>query len=109
MVRPERFHRRPDIVFFSLLRNVDPDTFDIEDENGRLLFNRARKELGPLEYGQCYGFRLALPLGGYRALDKLEKLSAPEHFSFLAQLQVFRLIDWGTTDDFGLRVIRDIG
>lgn len=109
LVRPKEFRDRPDVSFMFLIDAGDPDTFDLDDEKGDPLFSRASKKLGPLEYGQCYGFRLALPLGGYRTLDKLEKLSAPEHFSFLAQLQTFKLIDWGTTDDFGLRVIRDIG
>ena len=87
----------------------DPDVLDVEDENGDLLFAKAQKSLGPLDYGQCYGFRLAPVLGGRRTLDKLERVSAPEHFSFLAQLQPFTLIDYGTTDDFGLRVLRQIG
>ena len=99
----------PEILFGSLLSAIDVDTFDEEDDSGKLLFERAKERMGPLAYGQCYGFRLALPLGGYRSLDKLEKLSAPEHFSFLAQLQPFTLIDWGTTSDFGLREIRQIG
>lgn len=109
LIRPERFKKRPDISFMFLLDTPDVDTLDIEDEKGDLLFSRAQKKLGPLGYGQCYAFRLAMPLGGYRTLDKLEKVSAPEHFSFLAQLQTFKLIDWGTTDDFGLRVIREVG
>ncbi len=109
LIRPEIFKKRPDINFSSLIDSMDPDVFDEEDEGGVLLFKRAKKKLGSLDYGQCYGFSLALPLGGYRTLDKLERLSAPEHYSFLAQLQPFTLIDWGTTSDFGLREIRQIG
>ena len=109
LIRPESFMKRPDINFSSLIDSMDPDVFDEEDECGVLLFKRAKKKLGALDYRECYGFSLASPLGGYRTLDKLEKFSAPEHYSFLAQLQPFTLIDWGTTSDFGLREIRQIG
>ncbi|WP_299848056.1 T6SS immunity protein Tdi1 domain-containing protein [uncultured Paracoccus sp.] len=109
LVHPEQRNVLSNVDFELLISVRDVDVLDEEDEDGKLLFERANKKYGPLDYGQCYGFRLALPLGGYRTLDKLEKLSAPEHFSFLAQLQPFKLIDWGTTNDFGLRVIREIG
>jgi hypothetical protein len=109
LVRPKGPTRGRDVSFHRLINFFDPDVLDVEDENGDLLFARAQKALGPLDYGQCYGFRLAPALGGRRTLDKLEKVSAPEHFSFLAQLQPFTLIDYGSTDDFGLRVIRQIG
>ena len=99
----------PDMVFAVSSRLDDPDLLDAEDHDGKLLFSRAKKKLGPLNYGECYGFRLAPALGGRRTLDKLERVSAPEHFSFLAQLQPFTLIDYDTTQDFGLRVIRQIG
>ncbi|MBC9245133.1 DUF1851 domain-containing protein [Paracoccus sp. 11-3] len=108
-IRPESFMKRPEINFSSLIDSMDPDVFDEEDEYGVLLFKRAKRKLGPLGYRECYGFRLALPMGGYRTLDKLEKLPAPEHYSFLAQLQPFTLIDWGTTSNFGLREIRQVG
>lgn len=99
----------PEIFFESLLHALDIDILDEEDDDGKLLFERAQEKLGPLGYGQCFGFSLALPLGGYKNLDMIDKFSAPEYFSILAQLQTFTLIDWGTTQNFGLRTIREIG
>jgi hypothetical protein len=68
----------------------DNDFYDVE---GKPLFKRAVKKLGPLEIGECYGFFPALALGGSPELEYLKRVSAPEHFAIVAQTMEFNLID----------------
>lgn len=77
------------LEMFSSLEDVDE-----EDEGEKWLYNRTKKKLGAIEYGECYGFFPALPLGGPRRLENLKKVRAVEHFSLLAQLQDFTLRDY---------------
>lgn len=79
---------------------------DVEDENGKWLYNRVRKKLGATEYGECYGFFPTLPLGGAISLDTVRKVRAREHFLMLAQMQDFVLKDYLSRP---IREIRHIG
>ena len=64
----------------------------IEDtDEADYLFDRARKRLGQLELGQCYGFVPALGLGGRARLENLERLDALARFSMLADLGTLRM------------------
>ena len=69
-------------------------TFDVfeDTETAEPLFKRAMAKLGALEPGQCYGFFPAPAFGGRQTLDHLQRVGAREHFSFLADLDRFRLI-----------------
>lgn len=68
-----------EVQYFFLTQNRDyEDTYD--------LFEEAHAELGELEYGQMYGFVPALALGGAVVVENLQKVSAVEHLTFLAQL-----------------------
>ena len=60
------------------------------------MFDRCVKNLGPLEFGEVYGFVPSLGLTGFntrsRVVENVRRLRALEHFSMIAQLQPFRLI-----------------
>jgi hypothetical protein len=80
----------------SLLLSIltDNDSLNAYDDNNKPLFARARKKLGALEQGECYGFFPALAMGGAPDLKNLKRVKVLEHFIFLAQLQQFSLIDY---------------
>jgi hypothetical protein len=60
--------------------------FDLKDEQGNPLFNRAIAKLGPLESDEVYGFEPALVLGGKMRLENLAKLKLDVHLTILRQL-----------------------
>ena len=60
---------------------------DSFDEDGEELYDRSLKKLGPLEYGQCYGFVPAVAFGGEQYLKNLQKVDAKAHFAILIQAQ----------------------
>jgi len=66
--------------------------FELTDENGKPLFDRALKNLGPLAHDEMYGFVPALAMGGPCRLDHLKKVKAVEHLMFLAQLGERRIM-----------------
>ncbi|WP_017450268.1 GAD-like domain-containing protein [Herbaspirillum rubrisubalbicans] len=63
----------------------NPDEFDIKDEDGQSLFERARSKLGPLEPDEIYGFEPAIVLGGKILLENLAKVNANVHLTILRQ------------------------
>ena len=79
------------VTALTSFENID---LDWEDDDGKTLFTRAQKALGPLAYGECYGFFPALPLGGPSRLENLRRVKAVEHFAMRAQLQEFKLRDY---------------
>lgn len=85
----------PDRALWAMISSPSPDRlFDFADVKGKPLYKRARKKLGPLARGEVYGFFPALKLGGAAVLENLQKVSAPEHFSILAQLDTPVLWDF---------------
>lgn len=92
------------------LASIGPSTVapfpDERDGKGQLLFDRAVQTLGPLQFGEVYGLFPALGLGGAYNLKSLRRVRAPEHFSMLAQIGPFELIDATT---FPSRAVRLIG
>jgi len=85
----------PERNVWSMIVSMCPDRlFDTSDAKGNYLYKRAKKKLGPLAPGEVYGFFPALTLGGAAVLDNLQKVSAPEHFSILAQLDTPVLWDF---------------
>jgi len=77
----------------SELASLGPATCDLRDTHGKPLFERAVKKLGPLSFGEVYGFFPALALGGEAELAKLRRVRAREHFSILAQLGGYSVMD----------------
>ena len=63
----------------------EPTELDMKDEDGQLLFERARAKLGPLEPHEIYGFEPAIVLGGKILLENLAKVNANVHLTILRQ------------------------
>ena len=76
----------------SQLASLGPSTCDHRDSRDKPLFERAAKKLGALEFGEVYGFFPARLLGGCD-LKHLRRVKAAEHFSILAQLTPFTLVN----------------
>lgn len=51
------------------------------------MFDQAVARLGRLDVGQMYGFFPAVAIGGTRTVENIQKVSAVEHLTFLAQLE----------------------
>ncbi|NNG20733.1 DUF1851 domain-containing protein [Naumannella sp. ID2617S] len=68
--------------FFSIAR---PDSFDLEDEDGHRLFDRARAELGELSPSEAYGFFPPLQLGGPARLENLQRVDVLAHLVILTE------------------------
>lgn len=71
----------------------EPEDFDVEDNMGRPLFDRALKKLGALEHDEMYGFVPALALGGTASLKNLQVVKAVEHLVLLAQLAPLKVME----------------
>ncbi|VWC82338.1 hypothetical protein BLA39750_01295 [Burkholderia lata] len=69
-------------AFFGL----DKETCELGDESGKPMFDRALKNLGPLEADEMYAFEPALIVGGKLAVDKLAKVKLDQHLTILRQL-----------------------
>lgn len=76
--------------FFGFL---SPEEVDVEDEDGKPMFARALKKLGPLKATQMYGFEPAIPFGGSADLDALRRVSALEHLTIVSQASEKELVD----------------
>ena len=75
----------PDLTLQLFFSVASRDTFDMNDEKEKPLFNRALAKLGPLDHDTMYGFVPALGMGGKAMLDNLQKLDAHVHLSIIAQ------------------------
>ncbi|WP_298261209.1 GAD-like domain-containing protein [uncultured Litoreibacter sp.] len=92
--------------FYMLSEKSSLEAHNAYDDADKPLFARARKRLGDLEPGECYGFFPALAMGGAPRLENLKRTKALEHFLFLAQLQQFTLMDYLSRP---IRAVRMIG
>lgn len=63
-----------------------PTRFDMQDESGQPLFERAMAKLGALESDEIYGFEPAVVLGGKVNLENLAKVKTDVHLTILRQL-----------------------
>lgn len=70
-------------IFFECLTR---ESVDFADEQGKPLFKRTLKKLGPLENDEVYGFEPALGLGGKASLAGLRKLKIAPHLEILGGL-----------------------
>jgi hypothetical protein len=95
-----------DTILASALATLGLNTCDRRDTRNHPLFERAVKEFGPLAFGEVYGFFPAIGLGGAPELRNLQRVDAPVHFSILAQLGRFTLMD---PSNYPPRPVRQIG
>jgi len=79
----ERGEERTVDLFFATMSKNSLDEKDVDE---KLLFERACKKLGPLEFDEMYAFVPALALGGTNKLENLKKVKVIEHLNFLADL-----------------------
>ncbi len=83
----------PERSVASALSFVSEPSYDFLEhtDSAKPLFARALKKLGPLAYGECYGFFPAMGLGGLGVLSELRRVRALEHFAIIAQLDPIEL------------------
>ncbi|WP_181847430.1 T6SS immunity protein Tdi1 domain-containing protein [Thalassospira profundimaris] len=84
----------------------DGASFNASDDADKTLFARVCKRLRDPEPGDCYGFFPALAMGGAPKLENLKRTDALSHFSFLAQLHPFTLVDYLSRP---IKTVRQIG
>ena len=70
---------------------ADSASYDVSDNNGKGMFSRVKAKLGELSFGQIYGFRPILALGGFRKPEALKIYDALPHMAILAQAQPMEL------------------
>ncbi len=95
----------PNVVVAIELSGIGGPSYGGFDKDSKPLFPRALKTLGRLEFGECYGFVPALGLGGEAKLENLQRVRALEHFSILASLGRFHLVDYATGQQKFVRYI----
>ncbi|MFX1683018.1 GAD-like domain-containing protein [Mitsuaria sp. CC2] len=80
--------KTPDARDMSILvfLGVDREECDLDDEDGKPMFARAMKALGPLAEDEVYGFEPALVAGGRMRVENLRKLKIDQHLTILRQL-----------------------
>ncbi|KLV04004.1 glutamyl-tRNA amidotransferase, partial [Photobacterium aquae] len=66
---------------------------DLEDEHGKLMFNRCIKKFGALADNEMFGFEPSLMLGGESLLSNINKVNIHVHLSILAQLGQIEVLD----------------
>ena len=99
----------PDIAIIPTLAMLDHDENANRHEDtpdAPLMFKRTRNKLGEVTLGEVYGFVPALEFGGIARLESVRRVSALEHFSFLAQLGPVQLFDYSSGDQ---RFVRQLG
>ncbi|MGP0089396.1 MAG: T6SS immunity protein Tdi1 domain-containing protein [Xanthobacteraceae bacterium] len=95
-----------DETLASALASLGFNTCDRRDTRNHPLFERAVKEFGRLAFGEVYGFFPAIGLGGAPELKNLQRVQASVHFSILAELGPFTLMD---ATHYPPRPLRQIG
>lgn len=75
----------PDFYIRTFFGFLTKNRCDVKDEDGRRLFDRAVKKLGPLRTHEVFGFEPALVLGGRMDLINISKLNLDAHLTILRQ------------------------
>jgi hypothetical protein len=68
---------------------------DQADQNEKLLFARALKNLGPVKSDEMYGYSHRLALGGKNLLSNLEIMKLGVHHDIAQQMEPVQIIDIG--------------
>jgi hypothetical protein len=75
----------PDLMLGGFFGMAERDDYDMEDDGGEWLFDRAVKKLGRLRSDQLYGFEPALVAGGEAKLSNLRRLRMDVHLAILRE------------------------
>ncbi|QDH18100.1 GAD-like domain-containing protein [Swingsia samuiensis] len=100
----------PDKDISAVLISIDSEVFDYLErtKEAKPLFKRALKKLGPLAYGECYGFIPALELGGREVLEEVHKRPARPYFQMVADLDPIAL-RYNDLENHQVRFVRYLG
>lgn len=80
-------NKDPDLAIQTFFAMSDKERYDLEDNQGEFLFDRALKKLGALDEREVYGFEPALFVGGTASLDQLVKCNLEVHVTNLRQMR----------------------
>jgi hypothetical protein len=75
-----------DLSIRSFFSSSEKSRFNLKDERGKPLFERAVEQLGELAPDEIYGLEPALVLGGHIRLENLSKVKTDVHLTVLRQL-----------------------
>lgn len=75
-----------DLSICAFFSSSNKSRFNLKDEGGKPLFDRAVERLGKLAPDEMYGFEPALVLGGPMRLENLFKVKIDVHLTILRQL-----------------------
>ena len=90
----EAFDRRgPDKTLQLSFASFNKGNFDLIDESGESLFDKALAALGPVDKSTLYGFAPALSLGGLAKVEALKKVDAHVHLELLSQMTQIRIME----------------
>ncbi|WP_236432546.1 GAD-like domain-containing protein [Pseudomonas syringae] len=77
----------PDRTLGIFLGSYNRESLDFEDNQGKPLFQRALKKLGPVGEDEMYAFEPALCIGGRADLEHMVKVDIHAHLMILDQLR----------------------
>jgi len=75
-----------------VLKPYNHSSIDVMDEREESLLKPAQSTLGALAADECYGFFPALPFGGRKRLENLQKVKLHEHLIMVAQIDSLRIM-----------------
>lgn len=70
-----------------------------ENDKYPSLFHHALAEVGGLGLGQVYGFKPPLALGGYPAVENIQRMDALVYFKYISQIRQAILMRWNERDE----------
>lgn len=90
----EAFDRRgPDKALQLSFASFNRGNFDLIDEAGESLFDKALAALGPVDKNTMYGFVPALALGGVVKVEALKKVDVHVHLDLLSQVTRIQIME----------------
>ncbi|BBH34924.1 GAD-like domain-containing protein [Pseudomonas sp. St290] len=80
-------NKDPDLAIQTFFAMSDKERYDLEDNQGEFLFDRALEKWGALDESEVYGFEPVLFVGGTASLDHLVKCNLEVHLTILRQMR----------------------
>ncbi|WP_299011723.1 GAD-like domain-containing protein [uncultured Shewanella sp.] len=72
---------------------TEPNAVDVDGKDGKPLFERTLKTLGPLTESEVYGFAPYLFTGGQKKLANIQKMDLITHLNLIADMGEMEVID----------------